>query len=162
MSGDIFIKIDGIEGESADAKHKNEIHIHSVSWGVQQQGTFASGSGGGGAGKASFQDLHFTKVVDKSSPNLFLSCASGKHLKDATVAFRKAGGKQEEYMTITLSNVLISSFTSSDSGGNSSLTMENVSLNFLKFEVDYKGQNEKGAVGGSVKQGWDLSKNLKI
>ncbi len=70
MAVDMFLKLDGVTGESADSKHKNEIDILSWSWGASQSGTTHMGSGGGG-GKVSVQDLHLTKYLDKSSPTLF-------------------------------------------------------------------------------------------
>ena len=78
MATDYFLKIDGIEGESQDSKHKNEIHLESWSWGEQQMGTHSAG-GGGGAGKVSMNDFSFAMKVNKASPKLLLSCASGAH-----------------------------------------------------------------------------------
>ena len=46
MANDYFLKIDGIEGESADHKHKGEIDIMSYSMGATQTGTFSMGGGG--------------------------------------------------------------------------------------------------------------------
>ena len=66
-ASDYFLKIDGIDGESTDDRHKGEIDIQSFSWGVSNSGSMSSGSGGG-AGKASFQDIHFTRQLDKASP----------------------------------------------------------------------------------------------
>src|SRR6202047_1477667 len=109
---DAFLKLDGIKGESADAKHKGEIDIMSFSLEVAQTGTQASG-GGGGAGKVHFQDIHFTKKVDASSPLLFLNCANGSHIKEANFVVRKAGGEQLEYMKIKLTDVLVSSVSPS-------------------------------------------------
>jgi type VI secretion system secreted protein Hcp len=106
---DYFLKIDGIAGESQDAKHKGEIEIESFSWGVSQTGAHAAG-GGGGAGKVHFHDLTITKTVDKASPNLFLKCASGEHIKQAVLTVRKAGERQEDFLRVTFSDVLISSF----------------------------------------------------
>src|SRR5207247_2100198 len=57
MAVDMFLKIEGIEGESQDSKHKSEIHLLSWNWGETQAGTFANG-GGGGAGKVRMADLH--------------------------------------------------------------------------------------------------------
>jgi len=74
-ASDYFLKLDKIEGESQDAKHKNEIQVESFSWGVSQQGSFDAG-GGGGSGRASFQDFHFVMKVNKASPKLMLACAS--------------------------------------------------------------------------------------
>jgi len=103
---DAFLKIDGIEGESADSKHKAEIDIHSFSWGASNAGTFATG-GGGGAGKVNMQDFHFTMGVNKSSVKLMLACAGGDHIKSAILTCRKAGKDQQEYLTYKLNDVII-------------------------------------------------------
>src|ERR1022692_1853203 len=106
---DCFLKLDGIDGESKDDKHKDEIDILSWSFEEQQTGTAQQG-GGQGAGKVSMRDLSFKKKIDKSSPNLFLYCANGKPITNAVLTVRKAGGKAQEYMTITLENALVSAY----------------------------------------------------
>ena len=160
MASDMFLKLDGIAGESADSKHKGEIDIESFSFGVTQAGTAARG-GGAGAGKASFQDLHIVKKADKASPNLMLKCAIGEHIKEATLTVRKAGGEQQEYYKIKLSDLLVSSFQNTGSGDDS-IPMESVSLNFAKVEFEYKEQDAKGALAGVVKSGYDLKANKKV
>ena len=160
-SVDYFLKLDGIDGESQDKKHKGEIDIQSYSMGVTQDGTFSSG-GGGGAGKASFQDIHFTKVYDKSSPKLMEACASGKHIGKATFIARKAGGEQEEYLKIEFGDVLISSYQSGGSSGSDVLPTDQFSMNYGKISKEYKEQTAKGSLGGSVKAGWNLKENAKL
>ena len=157
---DYFLKIDGIEGESPDAKHKNEIHLDSWSWGESNQGTMAH-SGGGGAGKVSMQDFHYTTKLGKQSPKLALACADGSHIKKAILTCRKAGKEQQEYYVVTLTDLLISSFQVGGHGGEVSV-IENVSLNFAKIEWDYKEQKIDGSLGGSVKTGYDLKLNKKV
>ena len=157
---DYFLKIDGIEGESPDAKHKNEIHLDSWSWGESNQGTMAH-SGGGGAGKVSMQDFHYTTKLGKQSPKLALACADGSHIKKAVLTCRKAGKEQQEYYVVTLTDLLISSFQIGGHGGEVSV-IENVSLNFAKIEWDYKEQKIDGSLGGSVKTGYDLKLNKKV
>src|SRR5258705_5385585 len=110
MAFDAFLKLDGIEGESTDAAHKGEIEVLSFSWGVNQTGSLVGG-GGSGAGKASFQDLHFNTIVSKASPRLFKACATGEHIKKASLSMRKAGGRQQqEFLKIELEEVLVSSY----------------------------------------------------
>ncbi len=152
---DYFLKVDGIQGESKADKHKNEIDIESFSWGATQSGTFAAG-GGGGAGKVSMQDFHFTMPVNKASPALFLSCAQGDHVKNATLTCRKAGKEQQEFMKVTMSDVLVSSFQTGGSGGATVLPTDQISLNFAKIEVEYKEQDASGKLTGSVKKWFDL------
>src|SRR5262245_3180885 len=130
---DIYLDIDGIKGESQDSKHKDKIEIESCSFGLSQTGSFVVGSGGG-SGKASFQDIHFTALVSIADPLLLNACASGKHLPKAVVTFRKAGGEQEEYLVITLTDVLVSSYQLGGSSGGS-LPSCSFSLNFSKIQV---------------------------
>src|SRR3954466_3049656 len=97
MASDIFLKLDGIKGESLDDKHKDEIELQSFSFGASNFGRVAAGSGGR-VGKASLQDFHFVMKSNKASPTLFLSCVSGKHISTAVLTVRKAGGTQVEYL----------------------------------------------------------------
>lgn len=157
---DMFLKIDGVDGESTDGKHKSEIELQSFSWGATQPGSAGHG-GGAGIGKVQVHDFSFSKLFDKSSPKLFEACATGKHFPKAVLTCRKAGGEQQEYLKVTMSEAIISSIHEAGSEG-ASLPMEQVTLNFSKIEIEYKPQDEKGNLGGVVKAGWDLAKNQKV
>ena len=151
-----FLAIDGIPGESTDSMHPGTIEIDSWSFGATQSGTIASG-GGGGAGKVSFQDLHFvTKKVDKSSPKLFLNAATGEHIKDATLFVRKAGGTFD-YLQIKLTDVLVSSYQTGGSGDE--IPTESFSLNFAKVQYTYTGTDDKGNPLTAIQSGWDILAN---
>jgi type VI secretion system secreted protein Hcp len=159
MATDIFLKIDGIDGESTDSVHKGEIELLSYSFGVSNAGSIDSG-GGGGAGKASFQDFHFVSRLQKSSPKLFLACASGQHIKFAALSMRKAGGRFPDFYKIRLDDVLVTSFQQGGSAdGVESVPTEQISLNFAKIEIDYSVQDQKGALGETVQAIWDLREN---
>ena len=160
MAYDAFLKLDGIKGESLDAKHKDEIDIESFSFGVTQAGTHGTG-GGGGAGKVSVQDIHLTKVVDKSSPELLLACCNGKHVKEALFTVRKAGENPLEYLKIKLTDILVSGVQATGTGDE--VLTEQVSLNFAKIQYQYQQQGADGkATGGPVIMGWDVKGNVKI
>jgi len=134
---DYFLKLDGIDGESSDSKHKGEIEIESFSWGATNTTTSTGGSGGG-AGKVQFQDIHFVSKINKASPTLFSRCATGEHIKVATLSCRKAGGGQQEFLKITLQEVLVSSYQTG--GANTdALPTDQFSLNFSKIEYDFAG-----------------------
>ena len=158
---DYFLKIDGVPGESTDDKHKGEIDVESFSWGETQSGTSGHG-GGGGAGKVSAQDFHFVKKMDKASPVLMIGCATGTHYKTAILTARKAGGGQQEYLKITMEEVLISSYQTGGSGSSDVVPMDQISLNFAKLEISYKEQKPDGSLGAEVKQKYDFSANKKI
>lgn len=155
---DYFLKIDGIPGESTDAKHKNEIDVLSFSFGESQTGTFAFG-GGGGSGKVQMQDFHFVMNINKASPKLFLACATGEHIKSAILTARKAGKEQQEYLKVTMSDLLVSSFQTNGSGGSDPLPMESIALNFSEIEIEYKDQTAQGGLGGSTKAKYSLKEN---
>jgi type VI secretion system secreted protein Hcp len=154
---DFFLKIDGVDGESLDDKHKGEIQISSFSLGVSNSGTGGANTGSG-AGKANVQDMSFTKQVDKSSPNLFIHCCSGKHFPTAQITLRKAGEKPHEYLVYKLSEVFISSINTSghDGGG---IAQESFSLNFSKIEMNYAPQNADGTGGAKITKTYDVAKN---
>ena len=157
MATDFFLKIDGIEGESKDSKHKNEIDILSWSWGCSQSGGMAYG-GGGGAGKVSMQDFHFTMRCNKATPHLIFACASGKHIPKALLTVRKAGGKQEEFLKYSFTDLLISSYQTGGSDG-MDVPTESVSFNYTKVQVEYKEQDAKGGLSGGAVKFWDLKEN---
>jgi type VI secretion system secreted protein Hcp len=159
---DYFLKIAGVDGESTDDKHKGEIEVESFSWGQQQTGSAGHG-GGGGAGKVIPQDFHFVKKLDKSSPVLMIACATGMHYKTAVLTARKAGGgAQQEYLKISMEEVLISSYQTGGSSGSEIIPTEQISLNFAKLEISYKEQKPDGSLGGEVKQKYDYAANKKI
>ena len=139
MPFDAFLKIDGIDGESLDSKHKDEIQIDSYSWGVAQTGT-AGGGSGGGTGKAVLQDFHFTTKLNKATPLLMKACATGQHIKDATLTVRKAGGGGFEFLKIKLSDILVSSLSPGGVGADEELPTESFSLNFVKIDFLYTVQ----------------------
>ena len=148
MAVDMFLKLDGIPGESKDGFHKNWIEIESFSWGASSTG--AGSGGGGGAGKVSLNDLTFVQAANKASPKLMEACAEGRHLKDATLSLRKSGGKQEPYLTYKLSDVLVSSFQTGGSGSDVR-PMEELALNFGRVSVSYtdaSGETTAADCGG--------------
>ena len=158
MALDMFLNLKGeIKGESQDAKHKGEIDVLAWSWGLSQSGSFHVGAGGG-AGKASFQDISVTKYIDTASPILMLYCANGDHFPNARLTVRKAGKNPLEYLVLEMEKVMITNVSTGGSGGEDQLT-ENVVLNFAKIEVKYKEQKPDGTGGPEKIFKWDIAAN---
>ena len=152
---DCFLKIDGIEGASQDAQHECEIAIQSWSWGESQSISSNSGSGAG-AGKVNLQPFQFTMSTSKASPQLFLAGASGQPLKTATLTCRQSGQTAIEFLKITLSDVLVSSFgTSSDT----SVSIDQLSLSYAKVVYEFTPQKADGSPDTIVQAGWDVKTN---
>ena len=160
MATDYFLKIDGIDGESTDDSHKGEIDLLSWSWGATQTGTFSRG-GGGGAGKVDMQDFHFVMTANKASPLLMKACATGQHIKSATLTCRKAGGEQVEYMIVKMSDLLVSSYQTSGASGDGTPT-DSTTVNFGKIEFEYKPQKADGSLDSPVKAGYDVKINKSL
>lgn len=153
---DAFVKIDGIDGESQDSKHKGEIEIYRWSGKVENRGSAAVG-GGSGSGRSIHQGFKFVKLFDKASPKLLQACASGEHLKKVVFTVRKAGGDQKEYLTYTFSDVLVSEYRQFPWGdAKTGLPQDGFQLHYGKLEVEYKEQKQDGTLGGSVKGTWDV------
>jgi type VI secretion system secreted protein Hcp len=153
MASDIFAKLGDIKGESLDSKHKDEIEVLSYSWGVTNAGSMSHGSGGG-EGKATFHDLSFVHNIDKASPVLMQACATGTHLKEATITHRKAGKGQHEFLVVKMNDVIVTGVTHGGSGDSGH--SENVSLAFAKVSLEYKPQKADGSLDAGIHFKYDL------
>lgn len=158
MAQDMFIKIDGIEGESPDAVHTNEIQVLEWHWDVSQHSNMHSGSGGG-SGKATVDDFCFTHYTDKASPNLLSYCLTGKHIKNVVFVVRKAGGNPLEYLTITFTDVIITRVDMSGSSEDETRPRELVKFSFTKVTQDYVMQNAEGSRSGVISATYDVKAN---
>jgi type VI secretion system secreted protein Hcp len=163
MASDIYLKIEGIEGESTDSKHKDWIEVMSFSWGASNPvSASVSGSGGFSAGRVSIGDFNVMKMADKASPKIFGLCAQGKEAKTATIEVcRSTKNGQEPYMHYELSDVFITSVQQAGSG-EGGIPSESLSLAFAKVTARYVPVDKTGAKQGNVPFGWDLSKNEKV
>jgi type VI secretion system secreted protein Hcp len=153
MATDIFAKIGDIKGESRDAKHKDEIEVLSFSWGVANAGPTAPGGGAGG-GKATFQDLAIVHGIDKATPELLKACATGLHIRDATITHRKAGAGQQEFLIIKLNDVTITAVN--HSGSEDQPYVESVTLKFANVDFEYKPQKADGSLDAGIHFKFDL------
>ena len=156
MATDIFARLGDIKGESLDAKHKDEIEVLSYSWGVTHAGSISPG-GGGGAGKPTFQDLSIVHNVDKASPKLLEACATGAHLKDATITHRKSGKGQQEFLIVKLNDIIITAVT--HSGATKEPLSETVTFTFAKVDFAYRQQKPDGSLDAPVQFKYDLANN---
>ena len=155
---DYFLKIEGIAGESRDAKHKGEIELESFNWGETQQ--LSPAGGGGAAGKVHIQDFNVAMKYNKASPLLLLAAASGQHLKSAVLTARRAGKAGLEFLVYKLTDLLVSSYQTAGSTDEPS-PIDQIAFNFGRIEVEYRPQNPNGTAGTKVSAGWDVKANKK-
>lgn len=141
---DYFLKLDGIKGESTDAKHKDEIDVESFSWGIN-----ATDEKGDVRGKPEISDFKFVMQMSKASPKLMEACATGQHIKSATLTGRRSGDSQLEFIKVELDQILIGLYQVG--GGGESLPMEEISLNFGSATISYTSQDPNGKPGDTTK-----------
>lgn len=164
MSFDGFIKLDSIEGESTDDKHRGWIEILSYDWGVRQTvSSTASSAGGASAERADFLSFGFTKLLDHASPILMMACAAGKHFDNVIIELCRAGTDKVKYMEYRLTDCLISSVVACTGAPRVSFPMELVKIFYGKIKWRYTLQNRKGGwAAGNIACGWSLERNCRI
>ena len=153
---DVFLMLDTIEGDSTDAKHKNEIEILTYTQSFKNSVPDSTG-GGGGAGKVTCGDVTVTKNIDKSSPLLIKAVATGQHIKKAVLTFRTVGQRNLEYYTVTMQDVLITSIDQTDQN-NPARIFERVQINANVFKFHFVPQERNGQPGTPV----DFEFNCKL
>jgi type VI secretion system secreted protein Hcp len=162
MATDMFLKIDGIDGESTDDKHANWIEILSFSFGASQPATGSVSSGGARSSqRVDIQDFSVVKQLDKASPKLFLHCCNGKHIPKVSLELCRATGDKQNYMTYDMEDVLVSSVRPGGSSEGADLPLEEVTFNPAKTTLTYTETDHlTGAPKGKVVAYWDEGKNI--
>ena len=158
---DYFLKIDGVDGESADDKHKGEIQVLSFSHGATNAGSAGIGTGQG-TGKVQMQDFHFTAHTSKASPKLLLKCATGEHIKKVVLTCRKASKDPLEAYVYTLTDCFISSHQGGGSAHSEVLPVDQFSINFGQIEFSYTEQKADGSKGPTTKAGYNTTTNKSV
>jgi type VI secretion system secreted protein Hcp len=154
---DYFLKVTGVEGESADAKNKGAIDVVSYSWGVT-----GGGSAGGAPGRPAFQDFRIVKRVDKSSPALFRAAASSTTFPSARLVVRHSGERGFEFLEYCMEQVRVSSVESGGSGAGEATPSERVSFGYGTFSQQYREQRADGSAGPAIFSGFDLRTNALL
>lgn len=128
----MYLKLDGVRGESNSPRHIGEIEISGFTWG-EPDGIGTVPGGGGGKGKASINGLIVFKKADKTSPFLKLASTEGRHFKDGALTVEKVSetGGLLQLLIIKLQSVLIRFVSYSDGPD---YDMETVELNFASKE----------------------------
>lgn len=155
----MFLKIDGIEGESQKEGHAKEMELLSWNWAGHNTGSFAHGSGGG-TGQYGSSDVSFTKYIDKASPKLFQACSKGTHIANALLSVGKSGGDTKPYTFLTLKfeHCLISSHQTGGNSGSTDMYTESLTFNFTKITYEYFQQDPKqGSVTSTGPVSYDLA-----
>ena len=160
MAIDMFLKIEGVSGESKDTNHKDWTDLESFDWGADQSGSMSSG-GGGGAGKVNFNDLTVVCAIDKAAPTILKNCAVGQHISKVEVSVCKACGTQIEYSRTTLEDVLVTSVKFIGAQDSDVLKIR-YAFQAAKVKTQYWEQSDKGSKGAEVQMAFNIKENKSI
>jgi type VI secretion system secreted protein Hcp len=134
----IFMEYEGIPGEANAPGVTNAVELQSFSVGHSRSNN---------AALPVLKEIVVVKMLDKSTPKLAESCATGRHIPKAILTCRKAGGSTNDYYTITLEDCFITSYSVSSGGpasGGDPVPTESISLNFTKIEWKYQKEELAG------------------
>jgi type VI secretion system secreted protein Hcp len=147
------------QADSKDAECLGWIQVQSWSFGASNSGTFGVGSGGG-SGKASIQDFHFTMHPSTATPDLFQFCCTGNHYTGAFLIAKKTGGDSKvHYLRYLFKDVIISSYQTGGSGGNDAPT-DSISFNFAAMTLSFTSQKADGSKDKTVDKMWNQVRGL--
>ena len=154
MASDMFLRLDGIHGESTTKGHKGEVDLLAWGWRVDHAATSGTGSGGG-SGRARPGDLVVRHHYDKASVLLAKRCAQGQHIKDAVLSVRRPGSGAVDVLTLRLTSLTVTSVqVEADADGG---LVESVSFDYAELEVTYRPLDAKGLPGPAVTLDWNLT-----
>lgn len=156
----MFLKVEGVSGESKVSNYEDWISVSGFSWGVNQPCS-ANTNSGCGAGAAQFQPLQIYAPIDKSTTALAKHCAKGSHLNKIEFVVAKAGGEQTEYAKITLEQVVV---TEAQCSGDHRDLMVGIRYTFQgkKVKVQYWEQNADGGKGAESSFAWNIETQKEI
>jgi type VI secretion system secreted protein Hcp len=128
----IFLKFDGIDGESTAQGHEKWIDVQSYTWGVSN--SFCCG--------AFSQDFSVTKHTDSTTPVLFQDLITNKLVSTATIdAFSDSNGPQPKFQfsfkDVSLSSLNFNGDTKGSASETLSFTFSKVTLS--DFPLDSSG-----------------------
>lgn len=159
MAVDMFLKIDGIDGESTDDAHQKWIEVLSFSHGVSQPVSGASATGGRTGGRADFQNLSVMKTIDNATPDLNIKCAKGEHIKQVELELCLATGEKHTFMKYTLSDCIVASVRPGGASASESKPLEEVSFAYGKIKWEYTPIDNQGKPGSATDRTWNLETN---
>ena len=156
MATDYFLKLEGSSFDGESKKLDKHIDVLSWSWGQSNGATVSTGEGLS-AGKVTAQDVSLTFKLNKATPYIIKACANGEHLKSATITCRRAGTDPQDFLIMTLSPVVISSYSTGGSEGGDDVPLDNVTLCFAKLEYKYAPQKADGKLDKQIPVAYDYS-----
>lgn len=137
---EMFLKVDGVTGDSNDSigKHRNEIDIDSYAWDVSRP-----------SGKPTLNVFRVTMPAGRASPKLLMNAAGGVKIQRVVLSVRTKGADQD-FLKWILTDAKIASYGTVGNIHGDGIE-DQISFSFGKIEVEYAPAEG----GATVKAGWD-------
>lgn len=166
MAVDMFLRIDGIKGDSTDSKHKEWVEVESFTHGiVQATGGAGSAQGSHAGGRADHSDFSFVKRLDSASPTLAKYCCTGKHIPKIDFELCRALGEKTCFMKYQFEDSIIASVRPSGTAkGTDLIPLEELALRYGVIRWEYTPTDAKGGgkTGAAIKAAWSTLENKEV
>jgi type VI secretion system secreted protein Hcp len=157
MPSDVYLKLDGVKGETQAEGMTDNIEL--AGWSFSAASPADLGGKGLSAGKPSFSDFSCSFALDSASHKLLQSLTKGTHIASAVFTGRKTGGdgKPYKYVEITMKPVFVSGFTTG--GGSTGVPQANLTLAYEEIKYEYFTQDtSSGGVTSVGTADYDIKK----
>jgi type VI secretion system secreted protein Hcp len=151
----IFLKLDGIDSDATDDKHKGWIACDSYTDGTSRHMSLQTGKGmQRETSSARLANVKLGMRLHKGSPKVMMASLLGDARK-ATIHVTRAGDASglQNYLEVTLSNVFVTGYTIDCNGD---VPYETITLDYTKIEKKYVPNGSDGKPGAPVPVGFDL------
>ena len=153
---DLFLQIDGIEGESASPGHKKWIDVESFSVSV----SVPTGGGGGGAiGRAEFSPFRFRSPTCKASPKILESLLLGTTISEVRLDIATAG-TQDVFAYWVLENTLFTSYANEGSINGGAMPWDTYTAVANRGRYAYTEFDDEGEPVGTVEVRWNAGSGI--
>ncbi|MCB1022895.1 MAG: type VI secretion system tube protein Hcp [Acidobacteria bacterium] len=151
----IFIKFDGVDGESTKVGYEGWVEADHFSYGISNPTDIASGTGGS-AGKPTISDVTTAQEAGRHTPELDKKICAGQHFAKIEIhkCVTTGEGKLLPKFKLEMTNAFVSSLSSSN--GSEGNAQESTSFNAEKITREYMSQDEKGGLTTVGKTGYDI------
>jgi len=158
---EMFLKLDGVDGESLDFAHGGESEIKSWGWTTTNLVRWDVNQGGQST-KVDVKQIEINKTCDKASVILYQNCVTGKHIPSAKITCRKNDGDNKvEYLIVDMKDVMVSHVQWTGDGNNQALD-ETLHLSFAEFTLHYTVQQDQGTPTGATQFGFNIQRQQKV
>lgn len=137
----MFLKLDGIDGESATKGYEKWIEVDSFAFGATH--SIQTGSTGIESGKTELSPVSITKAVDSSSPQKFTAPVGGKHIATGILDLVNAGPDPQKFFEYTFSDIVLASLSFGLQGDRPTepLTFDYSKIKLQAFTIDPQGHS---------------------